>query len=140
MGLIFIDMNNPRLARTFSITVDGPAEQVYAFVRDPGNLPRWATQLARSVHRDGEDWVVQTPNGRAVIRFTEANGLGVLDHVVRLESGVEVAVPMRVIPNGPGSEVLFTLFRLPGTTDEDFARDAGMVQNDLRTLKRVLES
>src|SRR2546430_8233611 len=34
-----------------------------------------------------------------------------------------IYIPMRVIANGAGSEVLFTLFRLPDTTDETFARD-----------------
>jgi hypothetical protein len=35
---------------------------------------------------------------------------------------------MRVIANGTGSEVLFTLFRLPDMTVEAFARDAEWVE------------
>lgn len=112
---------------------------MYAFVTDPRNLPRWATQFALSVRREGEDWIVQTPDGAVTIRFAAANRLGVMDHVVGLESGQQVAVPMRVIPNGSGSEVLFTLFQLPGMSDEQFARDGAIVENDLRTLKRILE-
>ena len=46
---------------------------------------------------------------------------------------------MRVVPNGAGSEVTFTLLRLPEMSDQKFAEDAGMVQRDLRTLKSVLE-
>ena len=48
-------------------------------------------------------------------------------------------------PEGPvkvrftGSEVIFTLFRLPGMTDEAFARDAEWVERDLRALKALLE-
>ena len=34
----------------------------------------------------------------------------------------------------------FTLRRLPGVSDEDFARDAGLVQADLTRLKQVLEA
>jgi hypothetical protein len=30
--------------------------------------------------------------------------------------------------------------RLPDTSDEDFERDAGLVQADLARLKRILES
>ena len=45
----------------------------------------------------------------------------------------------RVIADGAGSEVLFTLFRLPDTTDETFARDAEWVERDLRALKALLE-
>ena len=62
-----------------------------------------------------------------------------LDHVVTLGSGEEVRVPMRVVPNGDGSEVLLTVFRSPRSTDEEFAADAGQVERDLATLKHVLE-
>lgn len=46
---------------------------------------------------------------------------------------------MRVVPNGDGSEVVFTLFRQPGMTDEQFAADAAWVAKDLAALKAVFE-
>jgi hypothetical protein len=46
---------------------------------------------------------------------------------------------MRVVPNGTGSTVLFTLFQTEGMSDADYERDAGMVLRDLESLKRVLE-
>lgn len=83
--------------------------------------------------------MVETADGPLGFRFVPRNELGVLDHAVRLPSGVEVFVPMRVVPNGDGSEVIFTLFQAPGMSDEKFAEDAAMVERDLRTLRRVLE-
>ncbi|HEV8649783.1 MAG TPA: hypothetical protein VG276_10355 [Actinomycetes bacterium] len=82
---------------------------------------------------------MDTPDGPVGLRFVEANELGVLDHYVKLGSGVEIDVPMRVIPNGEGSEVLFTLFQAPDMSDERFAEDAKQVEHDLATLKAVLE-
>jgi len=73
------------------------------------------------------------------VRFVKNNDLGVLDHYVSPAPGAEVYVPMRVLPNGSGSDVLFTLFKLPGMSDEKYAEDAGLVTRDLETLKRVLE-
>jgi hypothetical protein len=64
---------------------------------------------------------------------------GVLDHYVAPAPEVEVYVPMRVQPNGSGSEVIFTLFWLPGMTGEQFVEGVGMVERDLKTLKDVLE-
>ena len=61
-----------------------------------------------------------------------------LDHVVTLPDGQTFNNPMRVVPNGAGSLVTFTLFRQEGMSDADFARDVGMVESDLQTLKRVL--
>lgn len=40
-----------------------------------------------------------------------------------------------MIANGEGAEVMLTLFRQPGMTDEDFARDAKWITRDLRALK-----
>ena len=79
-------------------------------------------------------------HGRVKVRFTGRNELGVLDHDVILESGVCVHNPMRVVANGDGSEVLFTIFRRPGLSDEEFAEDASAVARDLGALKRLLEA
>jgi hypothetical protein len=46
---------------------------------------------------------------------------------------------MRVIPDESGCEVVFTLRRRTGMSDEDFRRDAEAVSADLAALKRVLE-
>jgi hypothetical protein len=72
-------------------------------------------------------------------RFVERNDFGILDHYVRPPHGAEIYVPLRVIANGTGSELVFTLFRLPGMTQEEFERDAATVLQDLTSLKRVLE-
>lgn len=104
------------------------------------NLPRWAAGLARSeVARDGDAWIAEAPFGRVKIKFAQENALGVMDHDVELESGVTVHNPMRVVPNGEGSEFIFTLFRRPEMSDEQFAEDRLAVEKDLRTLKELLE-
>jgi len=46
---------------------------------------------------------------------------------------------MRVVSNGSGSEVIFTLFQLAGMSDEKCAEDIGWVEQDLRTLKGIME-
>ena len=126
-------------SRILSITIACLPRKVYEFVSNPENLSRWAAGLGKSVRRSGAGWIVDTPQGPAQIRFAEKNDFGVLDHYVKLSSGTEVYVPMRVVPNGSGSEVIFTLFKTPEMSDKQFAEDAGMVGRDLRTLKSVLE-
>lgn len=88
---------------------------------------------------DGQ-WFVETPSGRVGFAFVERNKYGVLDHEVTLPSGEVIYNPMRVVPDGDGCEVVFNLRRLPDLSDEDFARDAGLVQADLTRLKHVLEA
>jgi hypothetical protein len=59
-----------------------------------------------------------------------------------LPSGQVIYNPLRVMSDGSGdgsSEVVFSLRRLPGMTDEDFAGDAAAVAADLASLKRIVE-
>ena len=83
---------------------------------------------------------METPTGWVRIRFVPANEFGVLDHVVTLLDGKSILNPMRVVVNGDGSEVMFTLFQISGMSDEQFVKDSRMVEADLLTLKSVLES
>lgn len=67
------------------------------------------------------------------------NEFGILDHFATLPDGQEILNPIRVVPNGAGSEVVFTLFQTAGMSDQRFAEDAGSVEADLRSLKTILE-
>ena len=127
-------------ARTISVSINRDPQDVYAFVRHPANLPQWASGLATTIEHVGDAWVIPAPDGPATIRFAAHNSFGVLDHWVRPAAGAEVYVPMRVIPNGEGSQLLFTLFRLPTMSDDQLAGDAALVERDLATLKRLLEA
>ena len=126
--------------RTLSVTIMRTPADIYAFVSNPQNLPEWAPSFCRAVGKNTTDgWVAETEEGPVDIRFVEANVLGVLDHYVRLRSGEEIFSPMRVVQNGEGSEVLFTLFRLPRFSDDQFVRDLRLIERDLLALKNRLE-
>jgi hypothetical protein len=123
-----------------SASIDRPAADVYRYASDPANVPEWAPGLGSSMENVEGHWFVETPAGRAGFAFVERNEFGVLDHEVTLPSGDVIYNPMRVAPDGDGCEVVFTLRRLPDMSDEDFERDAGLVQADLNRLKRVMEA
>jgi uncharacterized protein YndB with AHSA1/START domain len=126
-------------SKHLSQTIARPAAAVYEYASDPANLPQWASGLGSSAeHVDGQ-WFVDSPDGRLLVAFAERNDFGVLDHDVTLPSGETVHNPMRVIADDDGCEVVFTLRRQPGMTDEEFSRDAGLVLADLRALKQLLE-
>ncbi|MBI3222331.1 MAG: SRPBCC family protein [Nitrosomonadales bacterium] len=127
-------------AHTLSISISAPAEQVYAFVSNPKNLPLWASAFVKSIRFDAGAWVLQTAAGSATIEFAANNPFGILDHTVTLDSGIRVYVPMRVLRNGSGSEVLFTLFQQPSMSAAEFSADMKWVEQDLRSLKTVMET
>jgi hypothetical protein len=125
-------------AHTVSVGIAVAPGEVHAFASDPANLPVWAPDFVKSIEKRGTDWVAQTSLGQATFRFVPANDLGVLDHDVELPSG-NFHNPMRVVPNGAGSEVLFTLLQLPGIADQQFQQDMDTVRADLNKLRTVLE-
>ena len=108
---------------TVRMTIERPAAEVYEFVVEPKNLAAWASGITAG----------------AKVRFVERNRHGVLDHYVSIAGGEEVYVPMRVFPNGEGAEVLLTIFRRPGMSEEKFGEDAQWVRRDLEALKALLE-
>jgi mannose-6-phosphate isomerase-like protein (cupin superfamily) len=130
----------PAESRHVSERIDRPAAEVYEYVVDPVNIPSWAQGLGMAVENVDGQWFVETGSGRVEVAFAARNEFGVLDHEVTLSSGEVVYVPMRVIADGSGSEVVFTVRRQPEMSDEDFARDAGLVQADLTRLRRILEA
>ncbi|MFB8030589.1 MULTISPECIES: SRPBCC family protein [unclassified Streptomyces] len=125
--------------RHLSIRVDRPAGQVYAYASEPSHLPEWAAGLGASIEEIDGKWIADSPMGRVVVEFAPKNDFGVLDHHVTLPSGETVHNPVRVIADGPGCDVVFTLRRRPGMSAEEFRSDEAAVSADLATLKRIVE-
>ncbi|PWJ48827.1 Polyketide cyclase / dehydrase and lipid transport [Quadrisphaera granulorum] len=127
----------PALHLTCSI--EAPPERVVALAGDPAQLPRWASGLAAGVREEGGRWFTDSPMGRVEVAFTGPLEAGVLDHDVTLPDGTVVHNPLRVLANGTGSEVVFTLFHRDGVSEEDFRTDAELVRSDLARLAALLE-
>lgn len=122
-----------------SIHIRRSAAAVYDYASDPARLPEWADGLSSGIeHVDGQ-WISISPMGPVVVRMAETNDWGVLDHWVTDAEGTVFYNPMRVIEDGEGSEVLFSLRRQPGMSDDAFEADAIAIMTDLATLKDLLE-
>lgn len=126
-------------SRHISEWFDRPASDVYEFASDPANLPAWASGLGSTFELIDGEWSAESSMGRVTLAFAPANDFGVLDHDVTLPSGETVYNPMRVIADGSACEVIFTLRRTTGMTDDDFESDAAAVASDLAALRRLLE-
>jgi hypothetical protein len=129
----------PVEARHVSVSIARNAQQAYALLAMPETFLKWASGLAASMRKVGEEWIAQTPEGQAKVRFSEPNAYGVLDHWVEFPSGNTVHIPLRLLPNGDGCELVLTVFRRPGRSDADFAADAEWVMRDLKAAKALLE-
>jgi hypothetical protein len=126
-------------SRSITVRIDRQFDNVYDFLADPANWNQWAFGLGKNIRQSKDGWIADSDGGIARVRFAPRNNFGVVDHTVIRPSGKRVYVPMRLIVNGSGCELLFTLFREPGMSHAQFASDAGFVQRDLNGLKRLLE-
>jgi hypothetical protein len=127
-------------ARIVHRTIGRDWREVYAFAARPENMPLWASGLASGLTREGDDWIADGgPIGAVRVRFAPQNDFGVIDHTVTMPDGMMVENALRVVPNGDGSEVMFTLLRQPGMDDAAFEADAAHVARDLDTLARLME-
>jgi uncharacterized protein YndB with AHSA1/START domain len=128
--------------RHLSLTIEKPYTQVYAFLANPDNFAQWAHGLGTSFHHaGGHNWQAETPSGPMTVSFPTPNPYGIVDHTVHpADDSPATYVPMRVLINGTGTEILFTLFQKPGVTDRTFTTDAETVMLDLHRLKSLLEN
>ncbi len=127
-------------ARIIHRSINRDWRDAYAFAGAPENMPLWASGLASGLERDGDDWIAKGVLGTVRVSFVPHNEFGVIDHTVTIESGLRVYNALRIVPNDSGCEIMFTLLRMPGMTDEQFEADAAHVGRDLEALKRLMET
>ncbi|MCP8893668.1 SRPBCC family protein [Shinella daejeonensis] len=127
-------------ARIIHRTIARDWRDVYAFASRPENMPAWASGLAAGLTRNGDEWIADGgPIGAVRVRFAPDNDFGVIDHRVTLPDGGIVENALRVVPNGDGAEVMFTLLKQPGMDEAAFEADAAHVARDLDALASLLE-
>jgi hypothetical protein len=79
-----------RQVRHISVSINRLPDEVYSFVSNPENVPKWATGLGDSIKNVNGEWLADSPMGKVKVKFAEQNRFGVLDHEVELESGVNI--------------------------------------------------
>ena len=124
---------------TQTITIAAAPEDVLAFVGDGANLPRWAIGFATAVHRDEAEWIVTTGQGDVPTSIAVDGSAGTVDFHMRPGPGVEATAYARAVPNGDGTEFVFTQFQQEGTPDEVFDQLVATVGHELGVLKALLE-
>ncbi|MFI9063860.1 SRPBCC family protein [Streptomyces sp. NPDC053429] len=133
-------MSTPR-SITKTVSIDRPAEDVFAFLADPANWSAWAVVNIKSIEPtdDPDWWAMTTPVGSAKLRLRADAQYGILDHDY-LDDTASWTVPARVVPNGTGAEFMITFYQPPTFTDQFFEEQIALVDTELTTLKRILET
>jgi polyketide cyclase/dehydrase/lipid transport protein len=125
-------------SETRSISIAAPPQAVLEFVGDARTLPSWAPGFARAIEADGSQWVIDTGAGQARIDVRVAREQGTVDIVSAADP--RRGAFTRVVPNGAGSEYLFTLFFPDAASEDGVAAQMAVVEAELRAVRERCES
>ncbi|CAK9886728.1 MAG: hypothetical protein XXXJIFNMEKO3_03174 [Candidatus Erwinia impunctatus] len=126
------------ISQTISQTIPRNWLDLYETIWQPDYFPRWVSLFSDGELKvEGSRGVFTGSNETRNIRFTEHNTLGVLDYFLEI-NGKEFIVPIRVVPNEEGAEVIITLFCQPLLSEAKFAEEVAVIRQDLTKLCDLL--
>ena len=122
-----------------SVDIQAPFERVFGFLANPMNWPRYAVVNLRSVSPGECGWFkMVTKFGQGEIRVNPIKELGIIDHDWR-DPQASWTVPARVVANGDGATVMFTIFQPPVMTELQFDYAMKEMDIEMRKLRELLE-
>jgi hypothetical protein len=118
--------------RSETVTTILPASQreVFDYISDIDKLPEWATEFARELNREGEDYKVINRLGEFYFEIKAEPERGVIDMFAGPSKDQMAIFPTRAVELPDGRTAFtFTMFQGPGIPDELF-------ESQLESLKR----
>jgi hypothetical protein len=113
-----------------------PAE-VHAYLAEAGNLPAWAPGFASRVSRSGASWLVSRDGAEFTIDVLVEPRSGTVDFVAAGDHARGLFT--RVLPNGEGSEVVFTLMFAPDTPEGAITAQMLTLETELAAVRNACE-
>jgi len=125
--------------RNETITTVLPAspDAVFAYLADIENLPQWATEFARELVRDGDDYKVVNGLGEFFFAIQADPATGVIDMYAGPVKDEMALFPTRVValPDGR-SAYSFTMFQAPDMPDEVFESQHASLLREFAQIER----
>jgi hypothetical protein len=101
--------------------LSAPQQQVFEYISDIEKLPQWATEFARELKREGENYKVVNGLGEFYFEINADRETGVIDMFAGPTKQQMTMFPTRAVPLPDGRTAFsFTMFQAPGMPDELF--------------------
>jgi hypothetical protein len=124
---------------TVTAVLDADQTTVFEYLSDIERLPEWATEFARELRRDGDDYKVVNGLGEFYFAIEADPDSGVIDMFAGPTKQQLAVFPTRAVPLPDGRTAYsFTMFQSPGMTDELFDAQYASLQRELANLERLL--
>ena len=128
-------------SETVTTVLAAPAEEAFAYLSNIENLPDWATEFARELRREGEDYKVVNGLGEFFFEIEADSEQGVIDMFAGPSKEQMAIFPTRVIERpGGGCAYSFTMFQAPDMPDELFESQHASLRREFRNIEARLGS
>jgi len=125
---------------TRSVVIQAPAKKVWNFIADVRNWKQFS-DFSKNMEQVGDnEWVAHTDQGDIKVRtFFDEEHL-TLDQIC-YPNREEQLIPYRIIPMGAEScKLMMTNQQTPSVSDEEYEQQMGWIQQELETVKKILET
>ena len=114
-----------------------PRQRVFKHMSDIEKLPEWATEFARQLNREGEDYKVVNGLGEFYFSIEADAASGVIDMYAGPAEDQLALFPTRVVSLGTGkSAYSFTMFKAPGMPDDLFESQHKSLRREFDNIRR----
>jgi hypothetical protein len=126
---------------TVTTVLDAPQEQVFEYLADPEHLPEWATEFARELRREGDDYKVLNGLGEFYFAIQADRDTGVIDMFAGPSRDAMAIFPTRAVglPDGR-TAYSFTMFQGPDMPAELFEAQHASLQREFANIERVFSA
>ena len=124
-------------SETVTTVLPAPKGEVFAYLAEVENLPRWATEFARELKVENGRHKVVNGLGEFFFAMEADEATGVIDMRAGPTESEMALFPTRVVelPDGR-SAFTFTMFQGPGSSDELFESQHASLVREFENIER----
>jgi hypothetical protein len=128
-------------SRTVTAVLPAPRDEVFGYLSEIENLPEWATEFARRLKREGDDYKVVNNRGEYFFDIDADLETGVIDMYTGPDRDSMARFPTRVVALPDGSSAYtFTMFQGPDMPDELFESQYESLRREFRNIEAMFRS
>ena len=122
-------------SETVTTIVSAPRDAVFEYMSDIEKLPEWATEFARELKRDGENYKVLNGLGEFYFDIQADPRTGVIDMFAGTTKDQMAVFPTRAVELPDGQTAYsFTMFQGPDMPDELFEAQHQSLQREFANI------
>jgi hypothetical protein len=126
-------------SETVTAVLDADRKTVFEYLSDIERLPEWATEFARELRREGEEYKVVNGLGEFCFAIEADPDTGVIDMFAGPTKQELAVFPTRAVALPDGRTAYsFTMFQGPGMPDELFDAQHASLQREFANIERAL--